>query len=201
MLYPEVLPQPTLYTLRRCQVVEVTITSSKEPPVLLGDYLVLTCLSRNTSDIWFYWWHQDTLLAGETTPTLVLPLITTRELGVYTCLARNYTAYGTAYIDITSQGSTANHVENCATSVIVATGAIPPGAQVSSDCPSQSTRDTITRDAVQYLVQHGVRPYGRLRTFPAASCQEISHAHPELGAGSYWISEDGGEPTETYCDI
>jgi hypothetical protein len=73
---------------------------------------------------------------------------------------------------------------------------------VSPHCSTQDTVDTITRNTFQYLVEnYGARPYGRLRTFPAVSCQEISHAHPELGAGHYWISEDGGEPIEMYCDL
>ena len=89
-----------------------------------------------------------------------------------------------------------------AISIIIGTGAIPPGVHVFPDCPSRSTTDIVVRDIVQYLVQeHGARPYGRLRAFPAASCQEISHAHPDLGEGFYWLSEDGGEPTKTYCNL
>ena len=86
---------------------------------------------------------------------------------------------------------------------------IPRGiyhSSVISSCPTasgrQDTRDDISREVVQLLVEEfAVRPYGRLRAFPANSCQEISHAHPNIGAGLYWISQDGGEPIQMYCNI
>ena len=84
----------------------ITITASKELPVSLGDYLVLTCsISDATNSTYqFSWTHQDTLIAGETTPTLILPGVTTRELGEYVCTVSNLMASGSASINITSNG-------------------------------------------------------------------------------------------------
>ena len=79
-------------------------------------------------------------------------------------------------------------------------------SSVTSSCLTasgrQDTRDDISREVVQLLVEEfAVRPYGRLRAFPANSCQEISNAHPNIGAGLYWISQDSGEPIQMYCNI
>jgi hypothetical protein len=87
--------------------IQVNITSSKEPPVLLGDYLVLTCLARGDSNTvyQFNWLHKDILLPDETTSTLVLPVVTRRELGVYQCtVSNNGVVVRSSSINITSQG-------------------------------------------------------------------------------------------------
>ena len=67
---------------------------------------------------------------------------------------------------------------------------------------SEQTRDDITRDVVQLLSsEFGFQPLGRVKAFPAASCEEISHTHSQLGPGLYWIADDGQDPRQQYCTI
>ena len=72
----------------------------------------------------------------------------------------------------------------------------------SSGCPSQQSKDDITRDVFQLLSREfGVRPYGRVRAYPATSCEAVHTAHPDLGAGLYWVSEEGATPAQKYCPL
>ncbi len=70
-------------------------------------------------------------------------------------------------------------------------------------CPSHSqTHTDITRDVVQLLnSEFGFQPLGRLKSFPATSCEEIRQTHNTQGQGLFWIGLDGMEPTLQYCDI
>ncbi len=62
--------------------------------------------------------------------------------------------------------------------------------------------DIILRGVIQLLVRdYGARPFGRVRVYPATSCQQVHDAHPTLGSGYYWISTDWEEPVETYCEF
>ncbi len=71
----------------------------------------------------------------------------------------------------------------------------------SKSCNSQDTKD-ILRGVIQLLVRdYGARPFGRDRVYPATSCQQVHDVHPTLGSGYYWISTDGEEPIETYCEL
>ena len=62
------------------------ITSSKPMPVLLGDYLTLSCSSESLNVDWFL---NDTLLSSNTTRMLVLPAVLSHNLGLYTCRRRS----------------------------------------------------------------------------------------------------------------
>ena len=69
-------------------------------------------------------------------------------------------------------------------------------------CNNEEHRDDILRGVFQLLVRdYGARPFGRVRVYPATSCQQVHDAHPTLGSGYYWISTDGEEPVETYCEF
>ncbi len=69
-------------------------------------------------------------------------------------------------------------------------------------CNSQDTKDDILRGVIQLLVRdYGARPFGSVKVYPATSCQQVHDAHPMLESGEYWISIDGAEPIETYCEF
>ena len=55
-------------------------------PVLLGDYLTLSCLSEPLNVDWFL---NDTLLSTNTTRMLVLLAVLSHNLGLYTCRRRS----------------------------------------------------------------------------------------------------------------
>ena len=69
-----------------------------------------------------------------------------------------------------------------------------------SDCSQrEQIQEEINRDMVQLLTtEYGIDPLGRLREFPATSCEEINHTY--FTPGLYWIAQDGMEPTLQYCD-
>ena len=49
-------------------------------PVLLGDYLTLTCSVYNSNETIFYWFLNDTILSGQSTNTYVIS-----GVGYYKC--------------------------------------------------------------------------------------------------------------------
>ncbi len=51
-------------------------------PVLLGDYLTLTC--SNSNETIFYWFLNDTILSGQSTNTYVIS-VQLSDLGYYKC--------------------------------------------------------------------------------------------------------------------
>ena len=224
--------------------VAVNLTVSKYLPLVLGDYVTLTCSHGNSITNYQYsWYHNNTVLPDQTTPILVLPGVTRRDLGEYMCEVTSIPFRGSATINITARGMLTFDLSaytktfhchcptNCKNLTLPLLPIPPPSlffpsllphpsphtslatipfgpypARVTSSCPTASGRqdihDDISREVVQLLVEEfAVRPYGRLRAFPANSCQEISHAHPNIGAGLYWISQDGGEPIQMYCNI
>ena len=65
------------------------ITSTKPMPVLLGDYLTLTCANESLNDNTVDWFHNDTILSTTTTSSLVLPAVLSHNLGLYTCRRRS----------------------------------------------------------------------------------------------------------------
>ena len=65
------------------------ITSSKPMPVLLGDYLTLSCSSESLNVDWFL---NDTFLSTNSTKMLVLPAVLSCNLGLYTCRRRSDTS-------------------------------------------------------------------------------------------------------------
>ena len=70
-----------------------------------------------------------------------------------------------------------------------------------SPCGKQKTKDEISRGVFQLLVRdYGAKPFGKLRIYPAASCQEVHRVHPMLGSGEYWISSNG-EPRKIDCNF
>jgi len=77
-------------------------------------------------------------------------------------------------------------------------------AAVSSSCEDlEVAQDDNLKQLFQYLVRdYGVRPFGRVRQYPAPSCQEIQDAHYQiLPSGEYWVSSNGEEPRKTYCEF
>ena len=64
------------------------ISPSKRMPVLLGDYLTLTCSTESLNDT-VDWFHNDTILSTTTTRMLILPAVLSHNLGLYTCRSRS----------------------------------------------------------------------------------------------------------------
>ena len=68
--------------------VVLNVTSSKQPPVLLGDYISLTCNSDAINDTTLFeymWTFNSSEIPSETSNTLILSHISPAELGTYTC--------------------------------------------------------------------------------------------------------------------
>ena len=75
---------------------------------------------------------------------------------------------------------------------------------VSSSCEGlEAAQDDSLKQVFQLLVRdYGVRPFGRVRQYPATSCQQVQDAyHSTLQSGEYWISNNGEEPRKMYCEI
>ena len=67
-------------------------------------------------------------------------------------------------------------------------------------CPSQSTRDEITREVFELITKEfNVNIIGRLRIDPASSCEEIHRTHLKLGSGYYWIATENENALLQYC--
>ncbi len=54
-------------------------------PVLLGDYLTLTCSVFNSNETIFYWFLNDAILSGQSTNTYVISGVQLSDLGYYKC--------------------------------------------------------------------------------------------------------------------
>ncbi len=54
-------------------------------PVLLGDYLTLTCSVYNSNETLFHWLLNDTILSGQSTNTYVISGGQLSDLGYYKC--------------------------------------------------------------------------------------------------------------------
>ncbi len=55
-------------------------------PVLLGDYVTLTCSIYNSSnETIVYWFLNDTILSGQSTNTYVISGVQLSDLGYYKC--------------------------------------------------------------------------------------------------------------------
>ncbi len=69
-----------------------------------------------------------------------------------------------------------------------------------SDCSQrEQIQDDVIRDMVELLsTEYGFEPLGRLKEFPATSCEEISQTY--FRPGLYWITHAGMEPGLQYCD-
>ena len=59
------------------------VVTSKSMPVLLGDYLTLTCSVYNSNETIFYWFLNDTILSGQSTNTYVISGVQLSDLGYY----------------------------------------------------------------------------------------------------------------------
>ena len=73
---------------------------------------------------------------------------------------------------------------------------------VFSSCMDQQVaRDDSLNQLFQLLVRdYGVRPFGRVRQYPATSCQQVQDAQI-FQSGEYWISSNGEEPRKIYCEF
>jgi len=78
-----------------------------------------------------------------------------------------------------------------------------PALFPSCDDGSATARDDNLKKLFQFLVRDfEVKPLGKVRVYPATSCQEVQEAHfPSHQSGEYWITSPGEEPTESYCDF
>ena len=87
-------------------VLNVNLTVSKPLPLVLGDYVTLSCSHDNSTNdqIDYSWYHNNTILLNQTTPTLVLPGVTRQDLGEYRCEVTNLPFSGSATITITARG-------------------------------------------------------------------------------------------------
>ena len=91
--------------LRHCVAgfLNLTITPSKPPSVLLGDYISLNCspIAPTSEDISYTWTHLNTsTVLGETSNILTFPRISLEQLGTYRCTVSSTS--GGAEITITS---------------------------------------------------------------------------------------------------
>ncbi len=66
-------------------MVHAVVTSSKSMPVLLGDYLTLTCSVYNSNETILYWFLNDTILSGQSTNTYDISGVQLSDLGYYKC--------------------------------------------------------------------------------------------------------------------
>ena len=57
-------------------------------PVLLGDYLILTCSSASAKDM-VDWFHNATVLTSATSRMLAISSVLPQNLGEYTCRSRS----------------------------------------------------------------------------------------------------------------
>lgn len=76
------------FFISTCYTVPGAITSSKPMPVLLGDYLILTCAISNFEDSTsapINWFHNDIIQPGVTTDTYILSGVQIDDLGFYKC--------------------------------------------------------------------------------------------------------------------
>ena len=92
----------------RCSslILAVNLTVSKDLPLVLGDYVTLTCShgGNGTTNYQYSWYHNNTMLPDQTTPTLVLPGVTRQDLGKYRCEVTSTPFRGSATINITARG-------------------------------------------------------------------------------------------------
>ena len=97
-----------MYTIRISNVsgLQVSLTSSKPMPVLLGFYLTLTCSvnGSQTMNYTYSWSHNGTNLPEETTPTLVIAGVRTSDIGQYQCTITNDYITGSAKLELYSTG-------------------------------------------------------------------------------------------------
>ena len=84
----------------------VFLTVSKPLPLVLGDYVTLSCSHNNSinNQIDYSWYRNNTILLNQTTPTLVLPGVTRRDLGEYRCEVTSFPFKFSATITITARG-------------------------------------------------------------------------------------------------
>ena len=91
----------------RCSslILAVNLTVSKDLPLVLGDYVTLTCsLGNGTTNYQYSWYHNNTTLPDQTTSTVVLPGVTRQDLGKYRCEVTSTPFRGSATINITARG-------------------------------------------------------------------------------------------------
>ena len=76
------------FFISTCYTVPGAVTSSKPMPVLLGDYLILTCAINDFEDSTsapINWFHKDIIQPGVTTDTYILSGVQIDDLGFYKC--------------------------------------------------------------------------------------------------------------------
>ena len=87
-------------------VLDVNLTASRQLPLVLGDYVTLSCSHGNiTTNYQYSWHHSNTVLPDQTTPTLVLPGVTRQDLRQYRCEVTRFPFRGSANINITARGT------------------------------------------------------------------------------------------------
>ena len=71
------------------------------------------------------------------------------------------------------------------------------------DCSDAISKEEITRDVFQLIHnEFGTRVLGRVKVYPASSCEAIHQLYSDIGSGYYWISSDNNQNASLmYCFI
>ena len=107
-----VTKMPQLRHIQHCVALiagflNLTITPSKPPSVLLGDYISLNCspVAPTSEDISYTWTHLNTsTVLGETSNILTFPRISLEQLGTYRCTVSSTSGGAEITINSASKG-------------------------------------------------------------------------------------------------
>ena len=71
------------------------------------------------------------------------------------------------------------------------------------DCSDGISKDEITRDVFQLIhSEFGTRVLGRVKVYPASSCEVIRQFYNDIGSGYYWIASGSSQNASLmYCFI
>ena len=69
------------------------------------------------------------------------------------------------------------------------------------DCSDEISKDEITRDVFQLIhSEFGTRLLGRVRVYPASSCETIRQLYNGIESGYYWIAAGSSQNASLmYC--
>ena len=86
----------------------------------------------------------------------------------------------------------------------VISGAIQRGAYAIKfhNCHNKHIKDEITRQ-VFHLVRNefGARLVGRVKVYPANSCDVVRLLYRDIGSGNYWIATEKENAVLMYCKV
>ena len=69
------------------------------------------------------------------------------------------------------------------------------------DCSDEISKEKITRDVFQLIhSEFGTRVVGRVKVYPASSCEAIRQFYNDIGSGYYWIASGSSQNASLmYC--